>query len=192
MIVKAVSESLQIKKNDFLLDLCCGNGALSRYFFDQCSGGLGVDFSEALIDVAEQNFQVLPHRAYVLDDVVAFTQNTVLAERFTKILCYGSFAYLEKEAANALLRNCFNTFTNAHRLFIGNCPDKDQIKDFFRMDDYVPGIEDEPDSAIGIWRTKDEFKAMAESTGWRAEFTSMPENFYAAKYRYDVILSREW
>ena len=190
MIVEAVSTGLQIKRDDFLLDLCCGNGALSRYFFDQCSGGLGVDFSEALIDVAKQNFQVLPHHAYVLDDIVAFTQSPTSPERFTKILCYGSFAYLEEEAAQALLRNCFNTFTNVQQFYIGNCPDKSQIKDFFRKDDYVPGIEDEPDSAIGIWRTKDEFAAMAKAAGWRAAFTFMPEDFYASKYRYDVILKR--
>lgn len=190
MIIEAVSAGLEIDSDDIILDLCCGNGALSRFFFDQCEGGLGVDFSEALIDVAKKNFEVLPSQKYLLADVVEFSENPVLPDRFTKILCYGSFAYLEKEAAQALLTNCFSVFPNARKFYIGNCPDKGKIQDFFRTRDYVPGVEDEPDSAIGIWRTKDEFAEMAHAAGWIVRFTKMPNEFYASKYRYDVILER--
>lgn len=190
MIVAAVLQGLDIKNDDVLMDLCCGNGALSRFFFEKCQGGLGVDFSQALIDVAKQNFEKLPHQEYRLADVVEFTKSPPRPERFTKILCYGSFAYLEKDAALAVLRNSYDTFRNADTFYIGNCPDKSQLSDFFREKDYTPGIENEADSAIGIWRTKEEFRAMARAAGWSAEFSNMPELFYASKYRYDVILRR--
>jgi hypothetical protein len=47
-----------------------------------------------------------------------------------------------------------------------------------------------PLSEIGIWRTPDGFKQLAEETGWSAELTNMPSGFYAAHYRYDATLSR--
>lgn len=39
MIVDAVISGLSLGMDDRLLDLCCGNGALTRYFFARCSGG---------------------------------------------------------------------------------------------------------------------------------------------------------
>ncbi len=190
IIIDAVGSGLELNKDDFLLDLCCGNGALSRFFFNECKGGLGVDFSAALIGIAKNNFEVLPHQKYILEDVVRFSECPVLPTRFTKILCYGSFAYLEKNAAQNLLKNCLTNFSNVQVFYIGNCPDKSQATDFFRKGVHLPGIENEPDSAIGIWRTKDEFSTMAQEAGWSAQFITMPDEFYASKYRYDVILTR--
>ena len=190
MIVDAVIGGLDLRPGDTLLDLCCGNGALTTRLFDRCDGGLGVDFSEALIKVAHENFERPPAETFVMNDVVEHVKTERDPDRFTKLLCYGSFAYLEAANAEDLLRRCCETYRNAGLMFIGNCPDKAQVRAFFRDRDYVDGIEDEPDSAIGIWRTREEFAAMADRAGWRATFSVMPEGFYARRYRYDVVLTR--
>ena len=190
MIVETVSSGLDLQRDDVLLDLCCGNGALTSLFFNRCRGGLGVDFSEKLIEVAKDNFERLPGQAYVLDDVVDYLHMDPNPHHYTKILCYGSFAYLEYEHAEELLRLCFEKYQNASVLYIGNCPDKDQIQQFFKDEVYDKDIEDKADSAIGIWRTRDEFKVLAEASGWRIHFIHMPVTFYAANYRYDAVLTR--
>ena len=190
MIVKAVSSGLDLWENDFLLDLCCGNGALSRLFFEKCRGGLGVDFSEKLIEIAKATFERLPDQVYLLDDVVEHAHNETEPERYTKLLCYGSFAYLDAHRAEELLRLCFERYRNASVFYIGNLPDKDQMETFFTDRTYTEGIENEADSAIGIWRTPDEFRALAEAAGWGISFRTMPKDFYAARYRYDVVLTR--
>jgi hypothetical protein len=33
---------------------------------------------------------------------------------------------------------------------------------------------------------------MAEATDWSMEFFSMPEHFYGAAYRYDLVLTRKY
>lgn len=190
MIVEAVCRGLSLESGDRLLDLCCGNGALTDRIFERCRGGLGVDFSEKLIETAHTYFEAPPERRYVLGDVVDYVRAEAEPERFTKILCYGSFAYLEADRAAELLRSCFEFYPDASTMFIGNCPDKAQISAFFTDNTYMPGIEDEPDSAIGIWRTKEEFGELAERAGWSATFVTMPPSFYASRYRYDVVLRR--
>lgn len=190
MIVEAVSYGLDLRQDDLLLDLCCGNGALSRLFFEKCRGGLGVDFSKKLIEVAKENFECLPSQVYLLDDVVEHARNETEPERYTKLLCYGSFAYLEAHRAEELVRLCFERFSNASVFYIGNLPDKDQMETFFTDRTYSEGIENEADSAIGIWRTTDELCAIAEAAGWEVSFRTMPKDFYAARYRYDVVLTR--
>lgn len=190
MIVEAVCCGLSLRRDDSLLDLCCGNGALTDRVFDRCRGGLGVDFSERLIETARTYFEAPPERRYVLGDVVDHVRAETDPEGFTKILCYGSFAYLEAHRAEDLLQGCFELYPNVSTMFIGNCPDKAQIGAFFTDKTYTQGIEDEPDSAIGIWRTREEFEQLAERAGWKAAFLTMPPSFYASRYRYDVVLSR--
>ncbi|CUH49830.1 class I SAM-dependent methyltransferase [Ruegeria atlantica] len=190
MIAEAVSSGLDLRQNDLLLDLCCGNGALSRLFFEKCRGGLGVDFSEKLVEIAKVNFERLPDQVYLLDDVVEYVRTGMNPDRFTKLLCYGSFAYLEAHRAEELLQLCFERYCNASVFYIGNLPDKDQMETFFTDRTYSEGVETEADSAIGIWRTPDEFRTLAERAGWSVSFSTMPEDFYAARYRYDVVLTR--
>ena len=188
MIVQAVCNSLNLSKEDLLLDLCCGNGALTTYFFEKCSGGLGVDFSEYLISIAISNFKKSSKEDFLLKDIIEFVQNYHHPKIFTKAVCYGSIQYLHKQSAFKLFRNIRNRFCNIQKLFIGNVPNKQFMKDFFK-DNYIEGIEDSPASSIGVWWSKEEFAQLAKSTGWIPKFLNMQEKFYSSHYRYDVILT---
>jgi SAM-dependent methyltransferase len=190
MIVNAVVAGLELNQDDILLDLCCGNGALSALLFRHCRGGLGVDFSEYLISVANANFSAPPHETYMLQDVVEYCGNPVTPERFTKMVCYGSFPFIEYERAEAMLRLLGENFPSLARAFIGNCPDRELMAEFFGDRQLEPGTENDPDSPIGIWRSQEEFIALANRCGWHAVIHKMPPQYYAAHYRYDVILSR--
>lgn len=190
MIISTVVAGLALNKQDVLLDLCCGNGALSTVLFKHCKGGLGVDFSEHLISVANANFAAPPDQTYILRDVVEFCENPVTPDIFSKAICYGAFAFIEHARAEVLLRSLAKNFPNIERVFIGECPDKEFIADFYGDRPFVPGTENDSGSPIGIWRTQEEFISLAERCGWRATIQKMPEKYFAAYYRYDVILSR--
>lgn len=191
MIVEAVKKGLELESRDVLLDICCGNGALSTLLFSACKGGLGVDFSEYLISVANKNFAKPPRETFLLQDAIEFCARPEAPEQYTKALCYGSFAYIEDARAQEMLALLKSNFPRLRRIFIGNCPDKALLGEFFRDREYTPGIEDDPDSLIGIWRTEAEFVALAARCGWRATISRMPEAYYASHYRYDVVLEDE-
>lgn len=189
MIVAAVIDGLALDEQDFLLDLCCGNGALSDLIFDHCRGGVGVDFSEYLIKIARQDFQQLPGRSYELGSANDYLREEPRPERFTKALCYGAFMFFDADMSRDCLLQLRHRFPRVNTLFLGNLPDKDRKSAFFREGEYRPGIEDDPSSPIGVWRTEQEFAALAKECGWEAKFRRMPEAFYAAKYRYDAVLT---
>lgn len=189
MIVQAVIAKLELNSDDTLLDLCCGNGALSTYLFSKCRQGLGVDFSECLVQVAKDNFEHPPEAVFLLQDVVSFVRNETNPERFSKAVCYGSFQYLPFDAAQRLLLELHHRFSSIKTLFIGNLPDKDKMSAFFGEKNYPPGVERDPSSPIGIWRSREEFVDLAARTGWSVTFHTMPEDFYASHCRYDAILT---
>ena len=191
MIVDVVVAELDLSQEDSLLDLCCGNGALSTLFFKKCNGGLGVDFSEYLISIADKYFASPPYQTYICQDALEFCQNPTTPDKFTKVVCYGSFSYLEQVDAEKLLSLLNKNFPNIQRVFIGNCPDKDLLSDFFSSREFTDGVENEPDSPVGIWRSTKEFVAMAKQYGWKPVIHQMPSTYYAAHYRYDVILTHD-
>ena len=189
LIVDAIRSGLQLAKPACLLDLACGNGALSKYFFDECASFLGVDYSEYLISVAKRKFESLPDYTFSCSDVASYVQGERHPERFTHALCYGSFAFFPAEDAATALRILRQRFTNVQRLYIGNLPDRDLAASFFPSGkDYAADL-DQHASQIGIWRSRQQMTELANETGWDIEFRSMPESFFAAHYRYDVVLT---
>jgi len=189
MIVEQVARGLELGPTDTLLDLCCGNGALTTFFFARCAGGLGVDVSEPLVRVAIENFVRRPSEAFILQEAVDFVRSWPEPERFTIGLCYGAFSYLTTAEAETLLATVYGRFRNVRRVFLGNLPDRDHFRRFFG-ERYRAGVEDDAGSALGIWRTVDQVHELARRCGWRAETLQMPAAFYAAHYRYDMVLTR--
>jgi SAM-dependent methyltransferase len=188
MIVDAIGKGLEIRPDDVLLDLCCGNGAITDPVFARCRGGLGVDFTPYLIEVAKTNFESSPDRLYLLADALEFVETTDDTKRFTKAFCYGAFQCLPESKAIGVLAALRRRFPNLQRMFIGNLPDFDRVGNFFERD--IPSREElkRYDMPFGIWRTEQEVAKLAAGCGWRTEFSRMPSAFHTAHYKFDATL----
>ena len=190
LILNAVCANLELRPGggDTLLDLGCGNGALSQLLFDRIFAFLGVDYSEYLISVAKREFEQLPDFRFDLADVMDYVIGERAPERFNKVLCYGCFSYFP--LAEDLLSRLYQRFTNVTHVFLGNLPDKARMDHFYRG--ALPDADElaNHDSKIGIWRTAEDLIALAERAGWKARISYMPTTFFASHYRYDVTLVR--
>lgn len=189
MMVDAIIAGLQLQPASVLLDIGCGNAALTaRLFahFDQC---LGVDFSEYLISVANTRFAG-PRRAFICSDVVEYAAQEADPLRFDRALCYGMFAYLSDVSAQQLLFSLHERFLNVSSVFIGSLPDPDRAANFFK--DGIPAASElnNHQSQIGIWRSRARIATLAEAAGWRARVQDLHPDFYQAHYRYNAILER--
>jgi len=187
LIRNALSEALSFEKKDVLLDLCCGNAALSSVFFDKISGYLGVDMSPCLLEIAEKNFQILPTHRFTLKKAGEYVLGEVLPQRFTKVLCYGAFALLSPTEAQLVLSGLRNRFQGVQTVFIGNIPDTTRSSTFFMDRKSLP--LDDHTTSLGKWYTPDEFSIMAEACGWRVECSIMPDHYYQSHYRFNATLS---
>lgn len=190
LIVDTIKRHLDLRDKQVLLDLACGNGALSSRLFDACAGCLGVDMSDYLIEVAQKHFQRAPDYSFVAQGAREYVEAESRPERFSKVLCYGSFSYFPESDAKAVLQSLHDKFSNVQRVFIGNLPDRERADRFYKNGMASELELKDSQSQIGIWRTRQEFEALAAEAGWRAQFFEMPSDFYAAHYRYDVLLTR--
>jgi cyclopropane fatty-acyl-phospholipid synthase-like methyltransferase len=190
MIVEAIVAGLALAPSDRVLDLACGNGALSQRLFNRCTGWLGIDQSEYLISVARRQFERLPHYRFQTGDACQTLVELTPTSEFTKVLCYGSYSYFTETEAALFLQLLHDKFSHVQTVFLGNLPDRERAALFYK--DRMPDAAELQDhqSPIGIWRTPAEMIALAVATGWSAQVVTMPADFYAACYRYDVILRR--
>jgi SAM-dependent methyltransferase len=193
MIVEAIGEGLDLRPQDVVLDLCCGNGAITDPVFGRCRGGLGVDFTPYLIEVAKANFEKPPNRLFRLADAVEYVETIDDTERFTKAFCYGAFQCLSEAKAAAILVALCRRFPNLQRMFIGNLPDLARAEAFFREDtnSEPPPLAElrRHDTLFGTWRTEDEVSKLTRACGWDAEISRMPREYFGAHFRFDATLT---
>jgi cyclopropane fatty-acyl-phospholipid synthase-like methyltransferase len=188
MIVNAIQLGLELESSDKILDIACGNGALSSRLYDSCEYLHGIDFSPYLIHIAQTRFQIDKKSTFSLADAASYVQTETNLSRFNKSLCYGSFSYFSQNDAYLTLFHLKKRFKNIERVFIGNLPDRNKAHLFYPSEkDYSQELKDHQ-SQIGIWRSEEEFNELAESAGWRFMSRKMPTDFYGSHYRYDAIL----
>lgn len=190
MIVDQVAGHLALQSDDFLLDLGCGNGALASHFFHRIHRYVGVDFSDFLLEVADEYFAKPPGIQFCkadIRDVLGYSQNS---ENVNKLLLYGCISYLSKRETQTLLASLRDQFSCLTKVFIGNIPRREKAKDFFA----ARGIEstnlEDPKSAIGVWWGIDELKQLALQSGFKPTCHVMPKGFYGRTYRFDLLLEK--
>jgi cyclopropane fatty-acyl-phospholipid synthase-like methyltransferase len=190
MIEEAVSNGLELNDSDVVLDIGCGNGALSALFFKRVKKLVGVDFSEYLISVAKGNFEKEPYFTFHFSDALKYVKGYTAKDEVTKVLCYGTFHYFNREDSKEIITVLFRDYPNLKIVYLGNLPDRDRaVKYYYEDIDYIDQLDDH-NSPIGLWRTKEEMMCMAGSIGWQIKFHQMPVGYYSAHYRFDAIFIR--
>lgn len=188
-LVDYVRELLELRPRDVLLDLGCGNGALSARLFDGCARYAGVDLSAYLIEIAKSYFERPPGYIFFHGDAAEFAASVERPESFTKILCFSMLQYLPAGAVDGLMRAVSECLPSTHRFVLCDIPDRDRAERFFH-EGYTDRDLDEHQSQIGRWWSTEDVGVLGARFGWEVVTTRMPEDFFNAKYRFDAILTR--
>ncbi len=197
-ITNSIRNALKLSKDDVVLDLFCGNGHLSHFFIDEIKGLHGVDGSDYLIKIANENFRIENKSSYACSDLSRFDldgilQNSLFSQKdFTKILIFGSIQYLSKSSLGDFLTFLYKKFTNAIYIYIAPVPNKRHAADFFkkRNVDVTTVNLDDNNSPIGSWLDPEEFMDIANKAGWKAQEIPFENRHYQSFYRFNVLLSR--
>ena len=170
LIVDAIVAGLEIPPARALLDIGCGNAALSERLFPHCDQCLGVDASEYLISVANARFASPRHR-FICQDALEYVEKETEPLAFDKVLCFAVLPYLSDENAERLLTTLARRFQHVRSVFVGNLPDPNCV--------FLPIIN--PIKCIfvdeNLARTRLTFKGATSSVRWPRR----PDGAYASK-----------
>ena len=193
LILKAIQENLKIYPSDCLLDIGCGNGALSSLIATRPTQLVGIDNSKYLVSVAKEFFEDEPRLFFQHTEIEQFMylQEADKALKFTKAICYGAFSYLSSKNINDMFKYISMKFANISKLYIGNIPDRTRMNNFFVNSKPSDLNLDSHETSIGKWWNQLDLAVLADQHDWDIHFYQMPNQFYGSNYRFDALLCRK-
>ena len=172
-----------------LADIGCGNGYLASFLAEYLQAYVGVDPNTSFLETFSDNFfNRFTRGKLIASSAEAFVDACEDPLYFNRVLVYGAFSYFSD--GFKFLSDLYRNFLNVERVLIGNVPDRQRIK-AFDVQDRISAVEmASPSSRIGTWYDQSEIVELAHKAGWVATVHMMPDTFYAAHYRFDLVLSR--
>lgn len=191
-IAAYIKEKLELSKEDSLLDLCCGNGMLSKELSPFVKELLGVDFSEPHIEIARQRF-IAPNVMFLRGDA---TQLTLITEKsFDKINLYFSFQYFDTyKLGELVVKEMAERLKAGGKILIGDVPDKERLAVFYpslksRLRYQLARIRGR--DQMGKFWSEADMKKIAVNSGLRIQKLQQPADFLYQHYRSDYLLWKE-
>ena len=195
LIVHQLREILGLTVEDAVLDLCCGNGLLTKEIAQSCRRVTGVDYSAPLIRVARE-FHCPDNAAYVEAAVTTMGADSFAAGKdsgkFTKAYMYEALQYFDEAQLALILERLRPLMARPCAIFFGSVPDKERIWNYYntpaRKEDYFRRLA-KGEEAIGTWWEARTLAAIAREAGFKCSVVPQPAGLYTAHYRFGLLLS---
>ena len=197
LIIGDIISKLEINKDDVVLDVCCGNGIITRKVSDECKSICGVDFSVMLIDTAKQKNHaenITYYMANALDLVNFFPDNY-----FDKSYLYFSFQYFKRDIGSQMIKLLSQVTKTDGKIFIGDIPDKRRYSNYYntfgkrlryfknRILRILKNIEGE--DSLGWWWHPKKMMKMCKKFGLECKILDQNEKLPYHRYRFDVLIT---
>lgn len=191
LATQVVIRGLELGPDDVLLDLCCGNGLISRRLAGACKRVVGVDCSERLIEVARASSPA-SNVSYLVGAAEELDRLGLGEEQPTKLSIVQALQHLTVEGVERLLSVLDRRPQPITRIVLTDVPDAALVFAFYNTPERqaefhrrrAAGTE-----AIGTWWDRAELSGLLAKHGYEAEITASPGAPYA-HYRFDVVARR--
>ena len=182
-----IENAIEPKKDDNLLELCCGNGLISRHLSPKVKNITAIDISVELINTIDtskySNIKALD------SDIRCLTYDD---KAFDKIIIYAGIQYLNYSETIKLFEQIYTWLKPGGILFIGDIPDKDKLWAFYNTPEreavYFNNTKEEID-VVGTWFEKDFFYKLGDFIGFSTgEVIEQDKKLIYSNFRYDFKL----
>jgi cyclopropane fatty-acyl-phospholipid synthase-like methyltransferase len=190
LIVDSIARTLRLASEDFLVDLCCGNGLLTRELAPLVRRTVGVDYTRGLIDTAKAR-HAFHNVEYLESDIMGLDKSHLSGLK--KVLMYEALQHFAIEQLSTLLEK-FSHLEAGSLVLIGSIPDRDKLRVFYDTDEkfaFYKQSERERKPHMGRWWSVPEIETLVSASGaLEAQFLAQAPGLYTAHYRFDVLLTK--
>lgn len=187
-ILDDIDGKLDLLEGDVVLDLCCGNGVITRYFAPKCKRMIGVDFAPGLVKFVRRKRQNI-------DTIVADVRDVKFNDdSFDRVLIYAGLQYLSPGETIHLFESTVRWLREGGLFLVGDIPDRAKLWQFFDTTDgmrahFEATKKDKP--LIGTWFESEWLARLGEWVGFnKMEIFQQPDNLPFSHYRFDMIFGR--
>lgn len=189
LIVENISNVLRLNAKDSVIDLCCGNGLITRQLAPLVREIVGVDFTHGLIDAAKR-YNSFDNIKYINSDVLSLDHKYFSGMR--KIVMYEALQHFSLEQLAKLLDKLYGLGAGS-LVFLGSIPNKEKLNVYYDTEKkyaFYMQRETEGEPHIGRWWLMKEIEQLVSTRGFKATFLLQEPTLYTAYYRFDVLLER--
>lgn len=186
--LKNIDEVFPIQTKETVLDLCAGNGLLSRHFVKKGASVVAVDVSKDLLEAIIETEEIQTIHSDIRD--LHFENNS-----FDKIIIYAGIQYLNHKEAIVLLKNIYNWLKPGGIVFIGDIPDKSKLWDFYNTEErqkaYFNNVLNEV-SIVGYWFDNSWFENLTTFLGFKeGTYLAQHEQLIYSNFRFDFLYKKD-
>jgi cyclopropane fatty-acyl-phospholipid synthase-like methyltransferase len=186
-IMASLCAMLAPNPNADLLDLCCGNGTITRKLFKDYRTINAVDLASEF--VAQVAFEAPPHVTATVGDAKSIT---FAMGSFDRILLYAGLQYFSEEETVALFSRLRRWIRPGGKIVLGDIPDLARRWHFFdspeREEAYFAGLQ-KNQPLVGFWFESTWLIKLAYHVGFSAaDIHDQPEPLPYRHYRFDLVL----
>lgn len=192
-MVNQMRSGLDLGRDDSLLDLCCGNGIITRQLALHCRKVIGADFSNVLIERAITHHSAPNVRYRILDAVTLETAEFPGEGPFSRIGMYAALQHFRIDQLEALLRGMLVHAASGAIFFIGGVLDQRRIDAFLDTAGKRQAYEAYRASGrdrLGTWWQPAQLRATAAGLGLTCEIDDSSADRPGGHYRFDARLKR--
>jgi 2-polyprenyl-3-methyl-5-hydroxy-6-metoxy-1,4-benzoquinol methylase len=189
LIVENIANVLQLSAEDSVVDLCCGNGLITRPLASLVKEIVGVDFTSSLIEAAKK-YNGFHNINYVTSDVLNLDPKYFSGLK--KIIMYEALQLFSEEQFGILLDQ-LKSLAPGSLVFFGGIPNKEKLRVYYDTEGkfaFYMQRESEGKPHMGRWWLMNEIEQLASTRGFKATFLPQDPTLYTAYYRYDVLLEK--
>ncbi len=188
-----ICDRLDIKPDDILLDLCCGNGLITKELAGRCHRVVGVDFSQPLIEIANSDHRPSNVTYFRMDVLDVGDLRKFVAEPFTKVAMVRGLQYFDKRDLVTLLRNITSLLSDSGIILLAEVPDRDRKGVFYNtMRRRLRGTWERMTGRdqLGTWWDAPSIERTCDSLGLECHFFHS-DSRTGYPYRFDVKITRK-
>lgn len=186
--INAIKQNLFLDKTDVLLDICCGNGLITKKLSAFVQNVYGLDFSEGLIEIAKSKNKS-SNVIYEIGDITKI--NLQKYKSINKINVYAGLQYISIDELKVFFDK-IKSYEKPLTVYCANVPDKECLWNYYDTSEkkaFYHQRELEGMPHIGTWFYKDDFTRMAKSLGLYLKFLEIEKGLNTTSYRFDILLS---
>ncbi len=186
-IVDSIVTMLKPEPGNNLLDLCCGNGVITRELVNRFAAVTAVDLSEEFV-AQISNGTAANITAFAADArTVEFPEDS-----FDRILLYAGLQYFSESETVALFMRLRHWLRDGGLVVLGDIPDATRKWNFFNSPEregaYFEALK-EGNPIVGNWFEPGWLEKLSHHAGFASAVTMLqPQSFPYQHYRFDLVL----
>lgn len=194
IIVKDIIRELQITAEDNVIDLCCGNGLLTKYIATNAGFVLGIDFSAKMIKNAN-HYNTGDNIEYLHHDVIKINEltNSIKSKQINKVIFYDALAYFSLQEFSDILESLNHMLTPNHSILLGSVLFKEKKWEFYnsfnrKLNYFIKHKILGKTTELGKWWQYKELQSIVNKFNYKMKIINQDSKLYSAHYRIDILL----